>query len=98
MLPPPPAGGPEGKTLCGGTCIDGCCTSEGTPGQLCGEACIGADACCKIIEDVPTVWAMCGELCIDPNTQVREAVLPRAALPQAVHPNSMACCWFDAAV
>ena len=64
MLPPPPAGCPEGKTLCGGTCIDGCCTSEGTPGQLCGETCIGGDECCTANN---TPGLRCGEeLCVDP--------------------------------
>lgn len=40
LLPSPPAGCPEGKTLCGGTCIDGCCSSKNKLGEMCGETCI----------------------------------------------------------
>lgn len=43
LLPSLPAGCPDGQTLCGGSCVDGCCTTENKPGVECGTMCINPE-------------------------------------------------------
>lgn len=71
MAPSPPAVCPEGTVECGEECIQGCCTSNETPGKECGEACIDPanGECCRDTTNGPTVGSLCGDACYDASTQ-----------------------------